>query len=294
MASPASRQDLLDPAYLAQWMGRSETRADVISAAPIAGLAATLDLEITDQPGAELPPLWHWLYFLPRTPQSELGHDGHPRTGGFLPALPLPRRMWAGGRLQWHAPLHVGESVRRISRIQDIKHKQGQQGDLVFVTVLHEIHGNQGLAIREEQDLVYREPTPLGQGTPQGQSAPTTATSWQDLTPDSTLLFRYSALTFNAHRIHYDLQYATKEEGYPALVVHGPLQATLLANLATRHPKGGVLSNFEFRGMRPAFAGQVLGLRAGEVISDGLLSLWAQDARGYITMQANARFVKKP
>lgn len=290
MTMPASREDLLDPAYLAQWVGRSETRTDVIGAAPIAGLAATLDLAIADQPGAELPPLWHWLYFLPRAPQAELGQDGHPRTGGFLPALPLPRRMWAGGRLQWHAPLHVGEVVHRISRIQDIKHKQGRQGDLVFVTVLHEIHGARGLAIREEQDLVYRDPTPPGQAAPEGQPAPATATARQDLTPDPALLFRFSALTFNAHRIHYDLPYATGEEGYPGLVVHGPLQATLLAGLAMRHARGAVLSHFEFRGMRPAFAGHALGVRAGEATADGQLPLWAQDDQGCITMQASARF----
>lgn len=198
--------------------------------------------------------------------------------------------MWAGGRVQWHRPLHVGEKVRRVSRIQDVRHKQGRQGDLVFVTVLHEVQGEQGLAIREEQDLVYREATPPGQAAAPGQPAPTQAVDSQDLSPDPTLLFRYSALTFNAHRIHYDLPYATGEEGYPGLVVHGPLQATLLAGLAMRQRPGRVVSHFEFRGLRPAFAGKVLGLRAGDVSADGLLPLWAQDAQDCLTMQASARF----
>jgi 3-methylfumaryl-CoA hydratase len=293
MTMVQTRRSGFEPEQLQGWVGSRQTSEDLITAAPVLAMAATMERDVAAHVGAELSPLWHWLYFLPLTRQSELGRDGHSRTGGFLPLLPLPRRMWAGGRVVWHAPLHVGQAVQRTSCIQAITHKQGRQGDLVFVTVLHEIYGQDGLAISEEQDLVYRDAPTSPQALAAGQPAPGAVLSGHDLFPDEALLFRYSALTFNTHRIHYDLPYATREEGYPALVVHGPLQATLLAGMAAQQPPTGALTHFEFRAVRPAFQGKLLGLRAGAVTSGGKLELWTQDEQAFVTMQATARLKSK-
>jgi 3-methylfumaryl-CoA hydratase len=232
-------------------LGRSETRADRVLPSLVQGLAATLDLP---DPGDELPPLWHWLLFQHWAPGSGLGPDGHPQRGGFLPPVDdLPRRMWAGGRVKLLAPLHVGEVVTRTSTIQSIEEKHGGSGRLVFVTIRHEIAGEAGPTILEEQDIVYRGV----QGAavkPAGAAPPLPAgAAVRVLRPDSVLLFRYSALTGNGHRIHYDQDFATRVEGYPGLVVHGPLQATLLAALARDAAGGAGLMAFAYRGRRPAF-----------------------------------------
>jgi 3-methylfumaryl-CoA hydratase len=207
---------------LTEWRGSPEHWSDELTPTSLRGLAALLDDTASPCPGDALVPGGHWLYFLPRAAQSELGIDGHPLGGSFLPPVPLPRRMWAGGRMVFHAQLRVGEAVTRRSEVQKVQTKNGRSGPIVFVTVRHEVAGPAGLAIVEEQDLGYREMPAPGQAAAPGESAPAVATWRRKVRPDATLLFRYSALTFNAHRIHYDRTYAHEVEGYPGLVVHGP------------------------------------------------------------------------
>jgi 3-methylfumaryl-CoA hydratase len=275
----------LDIEYLRQWVGKTETRSDQVTAAPIAALAATLDIEGPyPQAGDPLPPLWHWLYFLPFPRQSELGPDGHAKRGGFLPPVELPRRMWAGGRVEFHRPLHVGETITRTSRIAEAKFKEGRSGRLVFVLVRHEI----GNALKEEHDIVYRDHSRPGEASPSPQPAPTDA-AWERIVhPDDVLLFRYSALTFNGHRIHYDRRYATEIEGYPGLVVHGPLIATLLMDLVRRNLPAEVVTRFEFRAVSPIFDTAAFSV-CGRPENDGkTVRLWAKDQAGALAMSATA------
>ncbi len=286
---PVRTVDATLMAHLQTWQGRRETQSDDITAAPVRALAATLDRDDpAPTPGTELPPLWHWLYFLPHARQSEIGPDGHPRRGGFLPPVPLPRRMWAGGRLQWHQPLQVGDAVKRVSTIESVTHKAGRTGDLVFVLVRHEVHNAQGLALTEEHDIVYRAAAQPGDPVPQPVAAEVGAPWVRDVTPDDVLLFRYSALTFNGHRIHYDRQYVTQEEGYPGLIVHGPLIATLLADLVRREQPDAVLKTFNFKAMRPTFDLHSFRLNGRPSADGNTVELWAQDHEGWLTMQATA------
>ncbi|MEO8024349.1 MaoC family dehydratase N-terminal domain-containing protein [Polaromonas sp.] len=272
------------------WVGQTETLSDSITAAPVRALSATLDRDDADPaPGTPLPELWHWLYFLPTARQSGLGPDGHPQRGGFLPPVPLPRRMWAGGRLQWHQQvLQVGDAVTRTSRIESVTHKSGRTGDLVFVLVKHEVRNARGLALTEEHDIVYRANPQAADPGPQPQAAEKNA-AWSDIvTPDDVLLFRYSALTFNGHRIHYDRKYVTEVEGYPGLIVHGPLIATLLVNLLRNNIPGARLLTFEFRAVRPVFDLWPFKLH-GTPSADGKnVKLWTEDHEGWLTMQASA------
>ena len=282
------------PELLAQlrgWEGRSETLHDEVAAAPVRSLSAALDRDDPEPAaGVVLPPLWHWLYFLPRYRQSELGPDGHVLRGGFLPPVPLPRRMWAGGRLQWHASLRVGEPVKRTSTIASVTHKAGRTGDLVFVLVKHAVRNASGLALTEEQDIVYRALAQPGDPVPPPQPAPPDAAWSREVVPDPVLLFRYSALTFNGHRIHYDRKYVTEVEGYPGLIVHGPLTATLLVDLVRRQKPGAMMRSFSFKAVRPTFDLHPFRVR-GEPSSDGRSAqLWAQDHEGWLTMQAAATF----
>ncbi|MGZ5182967.1 MAG: FAS1-like dehydratase domain-containing protein [Ramlibacter sp.] len=276
-------------AHLQSWQGRSETLHDEATAAPLRGLAATLDRD--DPPparGDELPPLAHWLYFLPQVRQGELGPDGHPRRGGFLPPVPLPRRMWAGGRLQWLQPLRGGDALRRVSRIESVTHKSGRSGGLVFVLVRHEVHNANGLALTEEHDIVYRPAPRAGEPPPVPQRAGTDAPWQREIVPDDVLLFRYSALTFNGHRIHYDRRYVTEVEGYPGLVVHGPLIATLLVDLVRRQRPEARLAAFRFKAVRPTFDLHPFRVH-GQPSADGRgVALWASDHEGWLTMQAEA------
>jgi 3-methylfumaryl-CoA hydratase len=288
----------IDPETLAKlqaWEGRSETLADEITAAPVRALGATLDRD--DPPpaaGTRLPALWHWLYFLPHHRQSELGDDGHARRGGFLPPVPLPRRMWAGGRLAWEAgnPLCVGDRAERRSRIVSVTHKAGRTGALVFVLVRHEVHNARGLALTEEHDIVYRAAAQPGEPAPPPVPAPQDAAFSRGIVPDDVLLFRYSALTFNGHRIHYDRRYVTEVEGYPGLVVHGPLIATLLLDLLRRNQPGAQIARFEFRALRPTFDTAPFRVhgRPDTAQADGKqrFALWGEDADGWLTMQATA------
>ena len=262
------------------YIGQAETRRDVVAPHLLHGLAATLGIPVPDV----LPPLWHWMLFQDWQPPDRLGPDGHPRRGGFLPPVhDLPRRMWAGGRLRFLAPLHPGDAVERTSTILDVSEKQGATGRLVFVTVQHAITGPSGPAIREEQDIVYRgtegaaaKPAPPASEAPPGPRS--------SVLPDPVLLFRYSALTGNGHRIHYDMDYARAVEGYPGLVVHGPLQATWLAGLLA--PRS--LARFDFRGRRAAFHDAPLQLQAWE---DGdVVRLRTLDPGGAACMEAEATY----
>lgn len=290
MTEPRITPELL--AHLQGWVGKTETVADTITAAPVRSLSATLDrTDPAPVAGTALPPLWHWLYFLPAAPASEIGPDGHPKRGGFLPPVPLSRRMWAGGRLDWEAvnPLRVGDEVRRISTIASVAHKAGRSGDLVFVTVRHEVHNAQGLALTEEHDIVYRA-APLPGDAPATPVAAEAGASWhRELTPDEVMLFRYSALTFNGHRIHYDKPYVTGVEGYPGLVVHGPLIATLLMDLVRREQPGALPRHFEFKALRPSFDGRPMRVNGQPDAGGRSVALWAQDQEGWLTMKASVQ-----
>jgi len=278
-------------AHLQSWVGKTETLLDDITAAPLRGLSATLDRDDPPPvPGTALPPLWHWLYFLPQPRRSEIGPDGHARRGGFLPPVPLPRRMWAGGRLQWAQdnPLVVGDAIQRFSRIESVTHKAGRTGDLVFVGVKHEVHNGRGLAITEEHDIVYRANPQAGDPVPAPQPAAQDAAWTETVMPDDVLLFRYSALTFNGHRIHYDRKYVTEVEGYPGLIVHGPLIATLLLDLLRNRLPGARVTHFQFRAVRPVFDIAPFKLH-GKPSPDGkTVQLWTEDHEGWLTMQATA------
>ncbi|WP_241667118.1 FAS1-like dehydratase domain-containing protein [Muricoccus nepalensis] len=268
-----------------EFVGREEVREDRADARLAAGLAATLGRPLA---GVEWEPLWHWMLFQDWRMPDEVGPDGHPRRGGFLPPVhDLPRRMWAGGRVTFRGPLRTGDAVRRVSTILSVKEKSGGSGRLVFVTVGHVLHGPAGVLVEEEQDIVYR-----GAEGAAVKAAPA-APAWEgaleaSLVPDPVMLFRYSALTGNGHRIHYDHPYVTGEEGYPGLVVHGPLQATLLA----RHARdlageGAALARFHYRGKRPCFDGRrllLLGRRDGE----GLVRLETRDEEGATCQEAEA------
>lgn len=268
---------------LKDWIGREEEQSDTATAAPLAGLAATLDHPDPPWRAGEVPPLGHWLYFLPRAPQREIAGDGHPARGGFLPPVPLPRRMWAGGRLDFLAPIRVGDALRRRSTITGVEQKSGRSGEMVFVTVLHEIGNEAGPAVREVHDIVYREAPRPGEAPPRAEPAPDAV--WRrPVVPDPVLLFRFSALTFNGHRIHYDRPYCETEEGYPGLVVHGPLTATLLVDLFLRENPGARVAGFRFRAKRPLFDVHPFTLCGAP--REGGASLWALDHEGRVAMSA--------
>ncbi len=273
----------LDPAAFAAWAGRTETRVDLISERNAQLLAATLDRESAPAAGEPFPHLWHWTHFVPTARTAEIEADGHPKRGGFLPPVPLPRRMWAGGRLTFHKPLLIGERATRRSTIRDVSVKHGRSGALVFVKVSHDIEGEHGLAIAEEQDIVYREEA--SGATAEPPTAPDGA-QWSDpIVPGPVLLFRYSALTFNSHRIHYDQPYTTGVEGYPGLLVHAPLTATLLAEALTRRA-GRPMKSFSFRGVSP-LVGQAPFTVNGRIEGDKAV-LWAANAHGRLAMSAEA------
>jgi 3-methylfumaryl-CoA hydratase len=281
----------LETATYGEWIGREEKRDDVITAAPLVALSALLDREDpAPREGDAAPPLAHWLYFLPSYRQSDAGPDGHAVKGAFMPPIPLPRRMWAGSRLEFLRPLRVGARITRVSRIQDVALKQGRSGALAFVTVRHELGDAQGLVLSDEHDIVYRGETAPGA---QSASAPPAAApggeSWKrEIRPDPVLLFRYSAVTFNSHRIHYDHPYATGVEGYPGLVVHGPLIATLLVDLLRRNRPEVTLKSYSFRALRPLFdTASFLTCGLPDTAGHGA-KLWTRDAQGAATMEAVA------
>ena len=280
---------------LNDWIGRVEKIEDVATAIPCAALAATLDWPGSAQdlrPAAEtpLPCLWHWLYFLPIAPQSEIGEDGHPKRGGFLPPVALPRRMWAGSDFAFHEPLLVGDKLSRTSTIMDIKEKSGRTGSLIFVKVRHELrrNGAEAVALTEHHNIVYRAAVSPDDVAPPAQAAPTESDWKREIVPDDVLLFRYSALTFNGHRIHYDRKYVTEVEGYPGLIVHGPLIATLLMDLLRRNRPDAKVAGFEFKAVRPTFDTHPFSIH-GQPSADGkTVHLWGRDHDGWLTMDATA------
>lgn len=279
----------LDVDHLRSWIGKQETLHDQVSRFPVAALSATLD---RDDPaptaGDPLPPLWHWLYFLPTARQSLLGPDGHPQRGGFLPPVPLPRRMWAGGRFTFHQPLKVDDVITRVSTVQDVTVKHGRNGTLCFVLVRHHVSGGDGLALVEEHDIVYRD-LPQRNEAPASPRLARTDDVWQrDILPTDPLLFRYSALTFNSHRIHYDRRYVTETEGYPGLIVHGPLIATLLIDLLRRNTEQPIAS-FHFRAVSPLFDIAPFSVH-GAPDDKGGVALWARNSTGHLAMEAEASF----
>jgi 3-methylfumaryl-CoA hydratase len=276
---------------LKDWIGRSETVEDTITATPYAALSATLDRDARrPEPGTALPALWHWLYFLPLHRQSEIGPDGHAKRGGFLPPVALPRRMWAGSQFQFRRPLRVGDAIRRVSTIESVEEKSGRTGSLIFVKVRHEVHANGAseVSLTEFHDIVYRDAAKPTDVSPPPKTAPA-ASAWEKKwIPDEVLLFRYSALTFNGHRIHYDRRYVTAAEGYPGLIVHGPLIATLLVDLLRWKLPDTRVARFEFRAVRPTFDTHHFFV-CGEPAADGKTArLWAKDHEGWLTMDATA------
>ncbi len=280
----------VDIEKLAAWKGRTETVEDVVTAYPVAALSATLDRDDSKpKTGDILPDLWHWLYFLPVHRQSEIGPDGHAKRGGFLPPVELPRRMWAGSRFDFRAPLRVGDTIRRTSTIVDVTAKSGATGQLVFVLVRHEITSSSGGSFTEEHDIVYRDlPSPDDKPTTP-KPAPDSAAWARGIHPDDVLLFRYSALTFNGHRIHYDRRYVTEVEGYPGLIVHGPLIATLLVELARRNDPRA-LRSFRFRAMSPLFDTAPFSVHGAPSDDGKSAKLWARNAQGGLAMEAEVGF----
>ena len=268
------------------WLGRIEQGDDVVTAAPLRGLAALLDKPIVDWYRGRVPQLGHWLYFLPQARQSMIGEDGHPQRGDFLPPVALPRRMWAGGKVEFLKPLHVGNAVQRISTIVDVKSKTGRSGQMVFVSVRHDVMTAGDLAIRERQDIVYLEPPkPGAAGAAPAPAAPApAAASQREITSDPVLLFRYSALTFNGHRIHYDRTYCQNVEGYPGLVVHGPLLATLLQDFYVSLFPDAVVASFDFKSLAPIFDTEPFMLHAGPRGRE--TEVWASRRSGQIGMKA--------
>ena len=276
---------------LSDWVGRSETVDDIAYPTPVIALTATLDHPRTAAAtGSKLPPLWHWLYFLPMHQQSEIGPDGHAKRGSFLPPVPLPRRMWAGSQFEFRTPIRVGDRMSRTSTIDDVSVKEGRTGKLVFVKVRHEVRCNGAVepALIEFHDIVYREAQRPDDVPPPPQKAAADAPWQREIVPDDVLLFRYSALTFNGHRIHYDRKYVTEVEGYPGLIVHGPLIATLLMDLLRREMPEADVASFRFKAVRPTFDPHPLRVN-GALQPDGkTVRLWAQDHEGWLTMDATA------
>ena len=269
---------------LQDWVGRRETLTDVATVFPARGLAATFNQPVDGLvPGATVPALWSWLWFLPLAPMAEVGPDGHPKRGGFLPPIPLERRMWAGSRITLHDDLRLGEEIQRHSTITAITAKEGKAGRMVFVTVAHAVHTPRGVAMEEEQDIVYLA-IPDVFVPPPASLAPRPP-DWSVALPmDPVLLFRFSALTFNSHRIHYDRTYAQTVEKYPGLVVHGPLQAMALFEAARVRADGRRPAQFTFRGQRPLFDHDTISLN-GRTEGDGW-ALYTANGEGAVAMAA--------
>ncbi len=275
---------------LKEWIGNKESDIDYVTVPAVHRLAATLDrADPMPKMGDPLPVGWHQILFPRVVRQSQIGADGHPERGDFLPPVPLPRRMFAGKRTTFHESLRVGDEVRRDSVIKEVTVKQGRTGQMVFVTVKTDITTARGLAITEEQDLVYREAAPGGTPPQPPQPAPGKAVWSRVVTPDPVMLFRYSALTFNGHRIHYDLPYVTQVEGYPGLVMNGGLTTLLVFELARTHASTPIRA-ISSRNVRALFANQPITI-AGEPSTDNKTAkLWAQNADGALALSAEAEF----
>lgn len=279
----------MDIAHLENWIGKSESRLETVNPFPSNALAATLDRDDPEYVnGTPLPPLWHWMHFLQLFKLSEAGYDGHAALGGFLPPVPLPRRMWAGSRLNFHAPLPIGRKLKKVSTIKSVKAKSGRSGQLVFVTVGHQVFDGDTLGIDEEHDIVYREEPSSDAPAPVPPQAPSTRNFSRKIDPDPVLLFRYSALTFNGHRIHYDQPFCVNSEGYKGLVVHGPLLATLLLDLLRREKPDATVKSFEFRAVSTIFDNETFSVHGAAEKDGKTFHLWARRQDGALAMQAKA------
>jgi 3-methylfumaryl-CoA hydratase len=276
------------PSTLQPWLGRKRVEHDTASPTQAMAMAALLDLDpAAFHAGAALPEFWHWIYFRAAVPRSQLGVDGHERRGNFMPPVDLPRRMWAGGRLRFVKPIILGEDITRSSEIIAIDRKQGRSGTIVLVTVRHVINGGTGKCVEEEQDVVYVETPKPGQSTRQSPPLPPD-TDWQErFLPDAVTLFRYSALMFNAHRIHYDYPFTTEVEGYRGILVHGPLTALLLLEAAKRHLRRAPLS-YRYRGLAPLFNDEPITLAGKNKNGGRETEIWAAGPDGRIAMEAEA------
>ncbi|WP_394689511.1 MaoC family dehydratase N-terminal domain-containing protein [Hoeflea sp.] len=279
----------VDIDHLRSWIGRTQEKTDTITPRLVESFNSIFEASSELEPGDSAPLGIHWCLAPDIVPINELGPDGHPARGGFLPPVPLPRRMWAGGEVHFETPFQLGDTVTKHSRIEDVSAKAGRSGSLVFVTVRHEYLTPRGLALHERQDIVYRDQVGRPAQVPSGRShdhqAAQSSSSevTRTLVASTPLLFRYSALTFNGHRIHYDLPYTTQEENYPGLVFHGPLQATLLMQLAA-DVSPEPLQSFAYRSVAPLFAGAMISLHAKH--SDTGRDLWVADHQGLPTMKA--------
>lgn len=274
---------------LRAWVGRTVEAEDIVTPSPLARAAATLDRDDPPpRPGDPVPPAWHWFFFLPTERQADLGADGHARRGDFLPPVPLTTRLWAGGRMRFERPLRVGQAIRRRSEVIRVDPKTGRSGRLVFVTVRHTVSGPDGVATTEEHDIVYRDPPRPGAKSPDPQPAATQSSWRRSIRADATLLFRFSALTFNGYRLHYDHRYCD-EHGYPGLVVHGPLTVILLLDLVRRERPELVLKSLDYRMLRALYDTQPFTL-AGKHGSGHSLELWAADDHGALATLASATY----
>jgi 3-methylfumaryl-CoA hydratase len=270
------------------WIGRSRVTRDTIDANQLAKIAATLDCPVPALDEATfLPPGWHWAYFPDITPLSGIGRDGHQALGEFLPPVTLPRRMWASGDLNITRPLSIGETVDKTSTILSVEEKQGRTGKLVFVRVGHEFAGNRGGNMAEEHQIVYRDAPVPGAAQPKPMLPPHEPDRSVTLTASPVQLFRYSAITFNSHRIHYDVDFCRDEEGYDGLIIHGPLTATLLMDLACRQAPDRPLKTFIFRALSPLTHIHEFSLHVRKA-GDDSFSLWACNHRGELAMTADA------
>jgi len=276
------------------WIGRTEHAEDIITVQTAAAMGATLDRDDPlPQEGDPLPPLWHWMYFTPKVRRSGLGPDGHPERGHFLPPVSLPRRMFAGASYQFNTPLRLGATVSRISEILDVTSKQGRSGPLVFVKVRHVYSMAGEVAFEEIQNIVYREAAGASD-TPAPEPVEIEDGAWRhSVTADPVTLFRYSALTFNGHRIHYDYPYATGVEGYPDLVVHGSLIASNLVELCREKTDDRAIASFYFRAKRPLFANTPFEITGGLIESGSGFWLKALTTDGTEAMEAGGNFVNE-
>lgn len=278
--------ETVDIDHLRQWIGRQDIASEVLSPELVKRFRTTLELPGATQTGEPAPELIHLCIAPPAVPMSELGPDGHPARGGFLPPVPLPRRMWAGGLFEMRGALTIGDVVTRRSTIEDVVLKEGRTGRLCFVTVRHEISSGDDVAVVERQDIVYRE----AESSTAPKAQPPAAQAGDhvmEVVPTAPLLFRYSALTFNGHRIHYDKPYATGVEMYPGLVVHGPMQATMLYHFAARL-RGRAPATFAFRSLSTLFDDTRFTLNATE--ENGAFNLWTARPGGPVAMSATASF----
>ena len=281
--------------HLRDWIGRTETIEERATVQPIHGYYALLDNPRVPKEGDPVPPMAHWCFFQPRVPASQIGPDGHPQRGGFMPPVPLPRRMFGGARTKYLKPLHIGEKLSRVSRITDVQIKTGRTGTLVICTVDNDIAGENGVAMTEQWDIVYRDNPPADAKDSRGNSGRTNPApadhAWKrEIRPDPVMLFRYSAITFNGHRIHYDRKYVMEVEGYPGLIVHGPLTATFLLELALEHNAGRKLTGFSFQARAPLFDTAPFFV-AGKPGGDGNgAELWSITPEGNLGTLATATF----